>query len=214
MADHLHWRLYVTDNQRHGLATSITTLQMAATVGGPDQCVGGAATASSTYSGSYLPQYAFDGDPGTRWSSTDGGGIPCWLDYQFPAPVSVASIVLGDASGAGPTAFQLQWSDDGSTYTTLGAWTMDYGSGTTQTFSLPATERASIVDGYVALSPATERAAVVDGYVALSPATERAAIVDGYVALSPASARISVSDGYLALIPAGLAPPQSPIWVG
>ena len=50
-------------------------------------------TASSVQTGSdYLPYYATDGDPGTRWSSAPSD--PQWLEVDLGSPISICAAAL------------------------------------------------------------------------------------------------------------------------
>lgn len=133
MAAHLYWRVLVTSTNS-GTLTGIGECEMRATNGGADQCNGGTASASSQWSASYVPANAFNNNyAGNPWHSANGGGLPQWLQYQFPAPVDVAELVLqaraDGENNAAPKTFSLQWSDDGVAWTTLfthttnGTWT-------------------------------------------------------------------------------------------
>ena len=63
-------------------------------------------TASSVQASSdYLPYYATDGDPGTRWSSLSSD--PQWLEVDLGTPTAICSVgILWEAAYA--TAFQIQ----------------------------------------------------------------------------------------------------------
>lgn len=122
MAAHQYWRLKFNDGSpqgsiNNGLYVNIATLELRATVGGADQCTGGTATASSQYSGQ-SPSLAFDGNTGTYWESSSAPDAPKFLKYAFASAVSVAQykIRTGPFSGEHPRHWDLQWSDDNSTW--------------------------------------------------------------------------------------------------
>jgi hypothetical protein len=71
-------------------------------------------TASSIQGDPWAAAYAVDGNPGTRWSS--GWSDPQWLEVDLGAPRAITKIVL-DWERAYATAFQLQVSDNGTTWT-------------------------------------------------------------------------------------------------
>jgi hypothetical protein len=74
------------------------------------------ATASSTEGQGYVAQYAFDGDPATRWSSQ--AADPQWIAVDLGTSATVSSVKLvWEAAYA--RAFQLQTSTDGSTWSTV-----------------------------------------------------------------------------------------------
>ena len=94
-------------------------------------------TGSSVQSGSdYLPFYATDGDPGTRWSSASSD--PQWLEVDLGSQQQICSIgILWEAAYA--TAFQIQVSNDNSTWTTVYSTTT--GTGGQETFPITTTAR-------------------------------------------------------------------------
>ncbi len=68
-------------------------------VGGADLSVGGVASASSEYSGSYAASKAFDKLTSSEWA-TVGGALPAWVQYQHPTPVDVAQVRIVCPSSA------------------------------------------------------------------------------------------------------------------
>ena len=94
-------------------------------------------TASSVQASSdYLPYYATDGDPGTRWSSLSSD--PQWLEVDLGTPTAICSVgLLWEAAYA--TAFQIQVSNDNSTWTTVYSTTT--GTGGQETFPVSTTAR-------------------------------------------------------------------------
>jgi beta-glucosidase len=94
-------------------------------------------TASSVQASSdYLPYYATDGDPGTRWSSLSTD--PQWLEVDLGTPTAICSVgILWEAAYA--TAFQIQVSNDNSTWTTVYSTTT--GTGGQETFPISTTAR-------------------------------------------------------------------------
>ncbi|HJP74758.1 MAG TPA: beta-N-acetylglucosaminidase domain-containing protein [Pseudonocardiaceae bacterium] len=78
---------------------------------------GTVATASSVEESlpQFTPDHAIDGDPATRWSSnyTDGE----WLQLAFASPQRIGKVVVR-WEAAHATAYQLQTSTDGTTWTT------------------------------------------------------------------------------------------------
>jgi beta-glucosidase-like glycosyl hydrolase len=94
-------------------------------------------TASSVQASSdYLPYYATDGDPGTRWSSLSSD--PQWLEVDLGTPTAICSVgILWEAAYA--TAFSIQVSNDNSTWTTVYSTTT--GTGGQETFPISTTAR-------------------------------------------------------------------------
>ena len=95
-----------------------------------------AATASSQEDSSFPPADAVDGNTGTRWSSAFSD--PQWLEVDLGATHSVCQVVL-DWETAYATAFQIQTSDDGSTWTPIYSTTT--GTGGTQTLDVSGSGR-------------------------------------------------------------------------
>ena len=125
MAAHQYWGLLVTARAGSGNGVSIAEVEMRATAGGLDQCVGG--TASGVNTSSQPPANAFDNLDETIWYNGATGGNPTRLSYAFMAAVSVVEISVrnpaatGIGSGFpgatfGPAACWPQWSDDGVTW--------------------------------------------------------------------------------------------------
>ncbi|MFI5839129.1 discoidin domain-containing protein [Catenuloplanes sp. NPDC051500] len=81
-------------------------------------------TASSTESGAFPATSAVDGDGGTRWSSA--AADPQWLRVDLGASASVSRVAL-NWEAAYATAFQLQTSADGNTWTTIHTATQQTG---------------------------------------------------------------------------------------
>jgi beta-glucosidase-like glycosyl hydrolase len=94
-------------------------------------------TASSVQATSdYLPYYATDGDPGTRWSSLSTD--PQWLEVDLGTPTAICSVgLLWEAAYA--TSFDIQTSNDNSTWTTVYSTTT--GTGGQETFPISTTAR-------------------------------------------------------------------------
>jgi beta-glucosidase len=94
-------------------------------------------TGSSVQSGTdYLPYYATDGDPGTRWSSAPSD--PQWLEVDLGSQQQICSVGI-EWEAAYATAFQVQVSNDNSTWTTVYSTTT--GTGGNQTFPVSVTAR-------------------------------------------------------------------------
>ena len=102
-------------------------------------------TASSVQASSdYLPYYATDGDPGTRWSSLSTD--PQWLEVDLGTPTAICSVgILWEAAYA--SAFSIQVSNDNATWTTVYSTTT--GTGGQETFPITTTARYIRMDGTV-----------------------------------------------------------------
>ena len=94
-------------------------------------------TASSTQDATDYPASdATDGNPGTRWSSAFSD--PQWLEVDLGSQQQICSAgILWEAAYA--TAFQIQVSDDNSTWTTIYSTTT--GTGGNESFTVSATAR-------------------------------------------------------------------------
>jgi len=127
---HSYWRvlLLATDgNSPYGNAFAGQNAQFYDHTGGTNLAVGGVATSTQAYGGipgPYDATHLFDGST-TNWSSVDttSGQV---VEYQFPAPVSVGAFGWQTRNDAyyhqAPTQFSIQFSDNGSTWTT--AWSV------------------------------------------------------------------------------------------
>lgn len=111
---HTYWRLNVSVSENFVIFAELkfydgTGTQIATSGGTPS---------SSTNSGA--SGNAFDGNVSTDWSA--GAPSPQWLQYQFASAVDVVSFSVTSSAtqpGKGPMDCQLQYSDDGTTWTTL-----------------------------------------------------------------------------------------------
>ncbi len=94
------------------------------------------ATASSTESGAFPASAAVDGNTGTRWSSQFSD--PQWIQVDLGATATVSQVVL-NWEAAYATAFQIQVSNDASTWTSIYSTTS--GTGGTQTLTISGSGR-------------------------------------------------------------------------
>lgn len=121
MAAHRYWRVYISVNQG-GSNISLVEIEMRGTPGGLDLTGSGTAFASSQFNASNAPQYAFDNNTGTQWASL--GNAPSWIAYDFGSGNDVEIVeVVGTARGGSafnqsPMMGTIDYSDDGSTWTT------------------------------------------------------------------------------------------------
>jgi beta-glucosidase len=84
----------------------------------------------------YLPYFATDGDPGTRWSSAFSD--PQWLEVDLGSAQNICSIGI-EWEAAYATAFSVQVSDDNSTWTTV--YSTTDGTGGNETFAVSVSAR-------------------------------------------------------------------------
>ncbi len=94
------------------------------------------ATASSTESAGFPASNAVDGNPGTRWSSAFSD--PQWLQVDLGETAQIAQVVLNWET-AYATAFQIQTSNDATSWTTIYSTTT--GTGGVQTLNVSGSGR-------------------------------------------------------------------------
>jgi hypothetical protein len=115
MSAHAYWRLYVSANNGDGYV-NFSEIEMMAVAGGADQCAGGAAFGDgSTYDS---PDNAFDNNIAVSHVSA---GVPSWVGYHFASAVDIVEVSLVAVrleTSRAPKDFLIQWSDDGSAWTT------------------------------------------------------------------------------------------------
>jgi hypothetical protein len=103
----------------HGSASFSWTVSSSGgggTCGTTDLALNQPTTASSEQSASFPPQDATDGNTGTRWSSAFSD--PQWLEVDLGSTRSICGVSLNWEAAYG-TAFQIQVSNDNSTWTTI-----------------------------------------------------------------------------------------------
>ena len=100
------------------------------------------ATASSSENGSFTAPNAVDGNTGTRWSSAFSD--PQWLQVDLGATHTISQVVLNWET-ASATAYQIQTSNDGSTWTTIYSTTA--GTGGVQTLNVTGSGRFVRMNG-------------------------------------------------------------------
>jgi subtilase family serine protease len=82
-----------------------------------NRALGKPATASSNESAGTTPNLAVDGNTGTRWSSAHGVD-PQWLRVDLGATTPICRVLLRWEAAYG-SAYQIQTSNDGTTWTTI-----------------------------------------------------------------------------------------------
>lgn len=122
MAAHRYWRLNLTAPVS-GTAYGVAEITMAIAAGGANQCTGGTAAASTSYSASYLPANAFDASAASFWASA-GGTAAEWISYDFGVGITRDIVEFSFQNrpdgipAQTPYTGALQWSDDNTTWTT------------------------------------------------------------------------------------------------
>jgi len=116
-----YWRLHVT---AYGGSTflQINEIEMKESIGGSDVCSGGTVIKSGEYNDtSWAASNAFDDDTGTGWLVSFGTG-PQWIGYDFGSgndkTITEYTIYCVN-SGRIPVDWTLQYSDNGTDWTTL-----------------------------------------------------------------------------------------------
>jgi hypothetical protein len=126
MSAHRHWRIYVTKtcSPQSGFC-SFMELELRTSLGGSSVAPGSGGTASSSgYDFGWSPDNAFNGSiSGSGWHSPAGSG-PWWVAFDFGSgnDKDIIEVALTGQSGSNnrtPSSFLIQYSDDGSSWTTL-----------------------------------------------------------------------------------------------
>lgn len=132
---HLYWRVNILTSAFGGNC-GFAEISMAATVGGSNELSGGTPTAIGADSG-FEADKALDGNTSTSWNFASSTG---WWRYQFASPAQVLEVKITarlDAPTTSPTTWNLEWSDDGSTWTSAKSFTAaTWTTGATQTFDV------------------------------------------------------------------------------
>ena len=122
---HRYWRVYITATGGSVYA-SITEIEFRGSVGGSDMTspsLAGARSFSSTNFGGNPANLAFDDNFTTGWAS-NGNPMPQYIGWDFNSPVAVAEFAITrgisvyGVTNRWPTEFDLQYSDDNSSWTT------------------------------------------------------------------------------------------------
>ena len=142
-AAHRYWRLYITANNG-GSVAALTEFRLFTVPDLINRATGGTPYASTTY-GSEAPARAFDGNISSNWASALGASYPHWLAYDLGEgnERKIDAIELFSRSSGDVVQmvrdFEVQWSDDGSTWTT--EWSVagetGWGSNEGRVFSNP-----------------------------------------------------------------------------
>ena len=123
-----YWRILITATRTvDAFFASINEIEIRASIAGSDLTGAGTASASSDAGASFDAAKSFDNNTSTFWASASGAGSPQWIAYDFGSIASVRQITMrsGDSTRAPrmPRTFQIQKSDDGSTWETISTYT-------------------------------------------------------------------------------------------
>src|SRR5207248_3224770 len=99
------------------------TLTVTTGAGSGNLALNKTATASSTWSASYTAPMAVDGNTTSRWSAASGQTNNQWLLVDLGATTAYDSVVIKEISFPRVTAFKVQSSADGTTFTDLASGT-------------------------------------------------------------------------------------------
>jgi hypothetical protein len=143
MAGHRYWR--VRGLELNSGLMAATNVELREVLGGPTVTGSGTAIASSYYSAGYEPANAFDGSS-SPWASSGGGAGVQWIGYDFGSGVTkdiMQVAYTGRDSGSSnqsPWFVAIEYSDDGSTWTTLfRRYTLSgWGNYTTEVYTVPS----------------------------------------------------------------------------
>lgn len=118
-----YWRLLINTYNMH---PSVAELQMFNLISGSNLCTGGTAISSGDYSVDFPASEAFDGNlagtPGLGWAA-ESATADRWIGYQFPSPTLVTEFRIIGRVEEYPVDFQIQFSNDGSTWYTTKTYT-------------------------------------------------------------------------------------------
>jgi len=148
MTTHAWWQLNCTGNDG-GNAYGLLQLQFRTSIGGGQAATGGTATASETFDGAGGPYDLSHALANTGLYSGVDASNPQFLRYHFASAVDIAQIMIqarndGGEQDQAPDTFDVQYSDDGTTWTTK--WsvsTSGWGSGETRTFAPAGSETST-----------------------------------------------------------------------
>lgn len=114
---HSYWRIqYVSGN--NGTYLSAFDIQFRQTAGVAVHPTGGTVLEAHTRSG-FLASDAFDANDTTRWALDDYANLSAaYLGYHYATPVSVAQVRMFVSNTETPNSYNIQYSDDGVTWTT------------------------------------------------------------------------------------------------
>lgn len=101
-----------------GVNVGLNEVQFRTAIGGPNVATGGTAYATSSFSGTYLPANAFDGNAGTWWNNAgNAANSRLWYDFGAANPKMIVEGTYYYADvGRAPADVILQYSDDGVTW--------------------------------------------------------------------------------------------------
>lgn len=114
---HRYWRIqYVSGN--HGTYLSAFDIQFRQTAGTTEHPTGGTILETNTRAG-FAGTDAFDGSDATRWALDSYANIgTATLGYYYATAISVAQVRMFVNNGETPNSYNIQYSDNGTAWTT------------------------------------------------------------------------------------------------
>lgn len=125
MAAHRYWRVRSLSTNGDSIV-AVAEIEFRTTVGGTTATTGGTAISSAIYGGGYEAANAFDANNSTDWAANNATG---WIGYRFAAAVNIVEVgcrARADYPASAPAVAQVEWSDDGTTWTR--EWTASFGA--------------------------------------------------------------------------------------
>lgn len=140
---HVYWRVNIKTCV-NGIFGALSVIHMAATSGGTDLLTGGSIVSSGN-NGS-VETNAIDGDINTYWGGP--GALPAYWGYHFASAVDITEVRITSGPSVvnyHPTTFDLDYSDNGSSWTTIQSYTSaTWVDSVQQTFTVNATVAATV----------------------------------------------------------------------
>ena len=135
-----YWRVFILNNNGNGLYIALAEIELRKTIGGADETtVSTPVTASSAEAGNPVTNVR-DNTAATFWLSSSGANTNQWVRLDLGAPAVIKQVGLQPQSGQlnrAPRQFELQGSNDGTTFSTVKAFDATGGwSGSLRTFDL------------------------------------------------------------------------------
>lgn len=118
-----YWRIH-SNSMNSGAGSAIAEIEMASSIGGPNECGSGTPTGSGTVTFNPVAN-AFDNNPATVWQVNNNDGLAdLWCQYDFGAgnekAIRELRITPGSVSTAGQmNSFMVQVSNNGFNWTTI-----------------------------------------------------------------------------------------------
>jgi hypothetical protein len=122
---HRYWRIFISQNSGDATSTQVQEIEFHSTVGGADITGSGTAMSGGSGSDTAAASNAFDNGTG-GWQRSSATNT--WIGYDFGSAKTIAEFVItaphtGGQFTQGPQSFTLDWSDDGTTWTTAASFT-------------------------------------------------------------------------------------------